>query len=86
MEIFNTIGQLLTTPNEGVSNIICAPLVIVEAMVSMLLFTTILNIEASKKQKSLYIAVVSALGLFVRLVIPNPYRYFSDYDCYDFIT
>lgn len=76
MEFFNSIIEILTTPNEEVTNIICAPLVIVEAIVSMLLFTTILNITSTKKQKVLYVSVVSVLGIFSRLAIPDPYRNF----------
>jgi len=76
MEFFNTIGQILTTPNEGVTNIICAPLVLIESFVTMLLFTTILNIASTKQQKIRYVAITSILGLLSRFIIPNPYRYF----------
>lgn len=76
MEFFNTIGQILTTPNEGVTNIICAPLIIIEAMVTMLLFTTILNITATKKRKALYVCISASLCMLSRLVIPAPYRNF----------
>ena len=76
MKIFNTIGQLLTTPNAEVANIVCAPLIIVEALVNMLLFITILNIVATKKRKTLYFFISAGLCMLSRLVIPAPYRNF----------
>jgi len=76
MEIFNTIGQLLTTPNAEVASTICNPLVILETFISMLLFTTVLNIKTTAKQKIIYIIFASTLGIINRVIIPNPYRYF----------
>ena len=73
MEFFNTIIQILTTPNEGVTNIICAPLVIVEMYISMLLFTSILNIKTTKKQKLIYVMLTSSFCIINRFIIPNPY-------------
>lgn len=73
MEIFNNLIQTLTTPNEELTNIICSPLIFVEALVSMLLFTTILNIKTTTKQKIYYVVIISILGLINRLLIPAPY-------------
>lgn len=58
MEIFQTIWMALTTPNEGLINILSIPLTIIELTVGMLLFTTVLNIEATKKQKAIYLSIV----------------------------
>ena len=57
MEILQTIWSSLTTENPTLTNIICIPLVFIEAYVSMLLFTTLLNINTTKKQKIIYIIV-----------------------------
>lgn len=73
MEFFKTIYETLTTPNEWMTNIICSPLVFVEMYISMLLFTTILNIKTTKKQKIIYILVTSIICLVNRFLIPNPY-------------
>ena len=51
MEIFQTIWTALTTPNELLAKIMLIPLAFLEAFVSMLFFTTVLNIQTSKKQK-----------------------------------
>lgn len=58
MEIFQTIWMALTTPNEGLINILSIPLTIIELTVGMLLFTTVLNINATKKQKAIYLSII----------------------------
>lgn len=73
MEIFNNLIQTLTTPNEELTNIICSPLIFVEMYVSMLLFTTILNIKTTRKQRIVYVLISSFWGLFSKLIIPAPY-------------
>lgn len=74
MEIFNNLIQTLTTPNEDLANMLCNPLIFIEMYVSMLLFTTILNIKTTRKQRIIYVIISSCLGLFSRLVIPAPYN------------
>ena len=78
MEIFNTLGQILTTPNEGLTNIICAPLVFLEVFISMLLFTTILSIRSERKHRTIYVFSLSIATLINRFVVPNPYGTFSN--------
>ena len=51
MEIFQTIWTALTTENELLTNIIAIPITYIENLISMLLFTTLLNIKATKKNK-----------------------------------
>ena len=59
MEILQNIWTALTTPNEGLINILLIPLSFLELTLNMLLFTTILNIEATKKQKYIYVIILS---------------------------
>ena len=59
MEIFQTIWTALTTPNEGLINILGIPLTIIEITVGMLLFTTVLNIKSTKKQQAIYVLLMS---------------------------
>lgn len=66
MEILQTIWTALTTPNEELINALSIPLSVIEITVSMLLFTTVLNIEATKKQKIIYI-----VSMFVLYIISN---------------
>ena len=74
--LFQTIWFYLTTPNEMLTNLICSPLLIVDAYVGMFLFVTILNFEATKKEKLWYVGIVSMLALSTRFLIPNPYGTF----------
>ena len=73
MEIFQTTWNAMTTQNEIALTICFFLLSFVEAMVGMQLFTTILNINASKKSKIIYIAFISILGSCLRTFIPDPY-------------
>ena len=77
MEIFNSIYEVLTTPDMETTNLICSPLVFLEVYVSMLLFTTILNIKVDKRHKIIYVLALSIETLFSRFLIPNPYRYIA---------
>lgn len=73
MEILQTIWTALTTPNEGLINVLSIPLSFIEITVGMLLFTTILNINITKKQKTLYVLVLTFLSISSNTFIPNPY-------------
>lgn len=76
MEILHTIWTALTTENTNLITIISIPLGILEAIVTMLLFTTILNISSTKKQKILYVSVFSAIAILSITVIPAPFNTF----------
>lgn len=71
MEIFQTIWTTLITPNEEVVNIITIPIFFVEATVSMLLFTTILNMKSTTKQKIFYILSMSVISILGNLLLSN---------------
>ena len=57
------IWNALTTPNEGLINIFSIPLTFIEITVAMLLFTTILNINCTKKQKILFVFFTSTFSI-----------------------
>ncbi len=76
MEILQTIWNALTTENEMLTNIITSFLMLIELTVSMLLFTSILNISANKNQKIAYILISSFVGIFSMWIIPAPYNTF----------
>ena len=78
MEILQTIWSSLTTENPNMIILISIPLTFIEGFVSMLLFTTLLNINATKKQKWLYVLIASCFSIISRLIIPAPYNtYFN---------
>lgn len=76
MEMLQTIWTALTTENEFLTNIIGIPSIFIEAYISMLLFTTILNIDATKKQKAIYFLLMSFFSIISRLLIPSPFNTF----------
>jgi len=76
MEILQTIWSNLTTENIGLTNLIGIPSTFVEVFISMLLFTTLLNIQATKRQKITYVLTMSIFSITSRLFIPNPYNAF----------
>ena len=73
MEIFQQIWHALTTPNKLLIDILSIPIFLIEAAVTMLLFTTILNIKSSTKQKILYVITLAAIVLPLNALIPKQY-------------
>lgn len=72
MNIFQTIWNAISTPNEVLINISGFFLCIIEAYVSMCLFTTLLNIKTNKKRKIAYVLSFSIIGFISRIMLPNP--------------
>ncbi len=82
IEFFQNIWTSLITPNEQLTNIVtCSPLTFLDAYLGMLLFTTILNIKSTRKQRLLYVCLLSFISLFSRNLIPNPYGTFINIIC-----
>ncbi len=76
MQIFQTIWTALTTENEVALGIIGFFSCFIDVFVNMLLFTTLLNIQATKKSKVIYVIVFSLLGFCSRNFAPDPYGTF----------
>lgn len=74
MEIFKTIWTALTTENELLTNIFLLPISFIESIINTLLFTTLLNVEITKKQRIQYIVFMSILLYLNVIFIPNPYK------------
>ena len=76
MEIFQTIWTTLSTPNEGLIQILSIPLTFIEMTVIMLLFSSLLNISATKKQKIIYILLTSLWTIVSNAFINKEYTVF----------
>lgn len=72
METLNAVWTALTTTNEELINIISIPIYFIDAYVVMTLFTTILNLQESKKQKVQYILLLSIFAFTIRIIFKNP--------------
>lgn len=79
MEILNNIWTALSTPNEGLINILSIPFTLIEIYLGMLLFVNILNIKANNKQKIIYVILSSIEALITNNFIPAPYNMFLNY-------
>lgn len=73
MEFLQTILTALTTQNEGLITLFSVPLTFIEMIVTMLFFTTILNISAARDQKAIYILASSSCVILANNFIPKPY-------------
>ncbi len=74
MELLNNIWNALTTPNETLVNILSVPFTMIETTLLMSLFLSILNIDSNKKQKILYVILISAISIFSNYMIPTPFH------------
>ena len=76
MEILQTIWTAISTPNPTliyIFNTIGFPFTLIEATVTMLLFTTVLKIDTTKKNKITYVLVIFFLSMISNTFIPRPY-------------
>ena len=76
MNIFQTIWSALTVPNEELLNFLLIPLGYLDAFVCMLYFSTLLNIQTSKKRKLIYVLAYGTVGNIVNTVVPRSYAVF----------
>lgn len=76
MEFFQTIWTSLTTPNEGLLKFIGIPFTFLDTYICMLFFTTILNIETTKKTRTLYFIIFGICANLIAFFIPASYTIF----------
>lgn len=79
MEILNNIWTALSTPNEGLLNVLTIPLFFVENYLTLLLFMSILNVDTTKKSKLIYCLLVPILSILSIQLIPSPLNVFFNY-------
>lgn len=79
MEILNNIWTAISTPNEELVNILLIPFGFLEVYLSLLLFSSILNIKASSKKKIFYVIFASISSLITLNFIPSPYNTIINY-------
>ena len=79
MEVLNNIWIAISTPNEGLISILAIPSTLLENLLIMYLFLSILGICASKKQKITYVVLMSCISLISMYIIPNPFNIIFNY-------
>ena len=65
MELLNNLWIAISTPNEELINIIAIPLLFAEIYLMLSLSTSILNVSSSRKEKIVYILIISFVTLIV---------------------
>lgn len=73
MNMLSTIWNALIQESEFGVKLTHFPLAIIESTAIMLIFTFLLNISSSKKQKISYVLISSILATLVRLFVPTTY-------------
>ncbi len=81
MELLNNIWTALTTPNGFLINIMPIPGIIIESLLSLLIFTTLFQIEATNKQKFLYVFSSCFISFITVKIIPSPINSIFNYIC-----
>ena len=76
MELLNNIWNALSTPNEGLINIISIPANFIEGYLSLMLFTVLLNISSNPQQKITYISICTIESIISLALIPSPFNMF----------
>ena len=79
MELLNNIWNALTTPNEGLLNILLFPNAFIESILTLIIFTTILNLKTSQKQNIAFIIITSLISLINAYFVPSPINSFISY-------
>ena len=76
MNTLQTIWSALTVENEILFKIIAIPLNYLDALVGMLFFTSILNIETSTRRKIIYVIAYGSIANIISFVVPTSYSVF----------
>ncbi len=76
MNTLQTIWSALTTPNELLFKLISIPLNYLDVWVCMLFFTSVLNIETTKKRRLIYVAVYGTIASLITFLVPTSYSVF----------
>lgn len=76
MNTLQTIWSALTTPDEGLMKILFIPVNYIDSLVCMLFFTSVLNIETTRKRKIIYVITFGTIGNLVTFLVPTSYAVF----------
>lgn len=79
MEFFNNIWVALSTPNKYLMNILLIPAGIIESILTLYIFTSILNIKTNREQNIKYILLTTIISLLNVYIIPSPFNIFINY-------
>lgn len=78
VEFFQNVWSLLTTENGDLVHYLLFPFSILEPIISILFFTTILKIKHTKKQIVQFVLCFFIFGNIINFIIPSPYSDFMN--------
>ena len=81
IQLLNNIWTSFNSINPELVNIILIPAAFVEAYLFMQLFLIFFNVNATKKQKILYVVIMSSIGLINSNFVEPPFNVFINYSC-----
>ena len=76
MNILQMIWSALTVPNEGLTQLLFIPLTYLDIYIGMLFFSSILNINSTKKSKITYVLVYGTVNNIITFLVPRSYALF----------
>lgn len=76
MNTLQTIWSALTVQNEILVKVLSVPIAYLDAYIGMLFFTSLLNINVTKKQKIVYVLLYASIGNILNFVVPTSYTVF----------
>ena len=79
MEVLNNIWIAISTPNEGLVNVLMTFATFVENYIIMLLFLPLFIKKGSNKQKIFYVLSMSMISLLTMHILTSPYNIFINY-------
>ena len=79
MEVLNNIWIAISTPNEGLINILMTLATFVEAILTMFLALSLLDINCKAKEKIIYTILFALISLIFSSIIPSPFNILINY-------
>lgn len=76
MELLHNLWNIVSTEDENLIKYVILTLTFVEIYVTMKLFTSILDIKYTKKQRNIYVVVMSFLFIAFTILIPKQFSIF----------
>ena len=79
MEVLNNIWTAISTPNEGLVNVLMTLATFVENYIIMLLFIPLFIKHANIKQKTIYVISMSLISILTNFLLVNPLNILINY-------
>lgn len=78
MNTLQTIWSALTVQNEMLFKLLSIPLTYLDVYIGMLFFSTVLNIEITKKRKIAYVLIYGTVCNILAFLVPVPYNVYAN--------